>query len=297
VLEATVLESRLLESRLRRAAFGDLASAHAPLTSSGAPKVRLLSAIVLGAKGRYAAAATILGELLQVADPVVASLAGSTFASHRRQLGGHTVARGFDGTALLLASRATNRLDDSDDSGDPDGLDAHGAMCDALLGLAADNLGLARVPAARRLAAAAAEMPAGWRGEVRAGWVGAEVELAAGSPEAAVAPAERAAGLARARGAGRHTIKSDLVLGAALAATGDAAGRDRAVGLIENALEAAEECELSSLIWPACMIGGNIRAELGEKYRFRAAQVLHRVLLGADPVGRRIARESPWVPI
>jgi len=290
-----VLDATVLESRLRRAAFGDLASAQAPLTSSGEPKVRLLSAIVLGAQGRYAAAATILAELLQVADPVVASLAGSTFASHRRQLGGHAVARGFDGTALLLASQAAHRLDDPA-RGDPDGLDAHGAMCDALLGLAADNLGLARVPTARRLAAAAAEVPAGWRGEVRAGWVGAEVELAAGSPEAAVAPAERAAGLARARGAVRHTIKSDLVLAAALAATGDAARRDRAIGLVETALEAAEECELSSLIWPACTIGGNIRAELDEKYRFRAAQVLHRVLLGADPVGRRIARESPWVP-
>lgn len=291
-----MLESRLLESSLRRAAFGDLASVQVPLTSSGAPKIRLLSAIVLGAKGRYAAAATLLGELLQVADPVIASLAGSTFAAHRRQLGGHAVARGFDGTALLLASRAANRPDDSGDKGDPDGLDARGAMCDALLGLAADNLGLGRVPAARRLAAAAAEVPAGWRGEVRAGWVGAEVELAAGSPEAAVAPAERAAELARTRGAARHTIKSDLVLGAALVATGDAAGRARAVGLVEHALAAAEECELYSLIWPACVIGGSISAEVGEKYRFRTAQVLHRVLLDADPVGRRIARESPWVP-
>jgi hypothetical protein len=280
----------MLEDELRRAAFGELPLAPVPGRSE-VPRIRLLSAIVLGGRGRYGAAATILTELVGVEDPVIASLAGSVFASHRRQLGGHTAARRFDGPALLKASRALeSHIED-----DPDGLDARGAMSDALLGLAADNLALARLPAARRLAAAAA-ISAGWRGEVRSGWVAAEIELAAGSPGDAIAPAERAAELSRSRGAARHRVKSDLVLGATLAATGDPGTHDRARRLVENALEEAEKCEFLSLIWPACSIAGNLGAEPGEKYRFRSAQVLHGVLLRADPGGRRIARESPWVP-
>jgi hypothetical protein len=279
------------EDELRRAAFGELPLARVPGRPS-TPKAALLSAIVLGGRGRYGAAATILTGLVRDEDPVIASLAGSVFASHRRQLGGHAAARRFDGPALLKASRALE-LHKTDD---PDGLDARGAMSDALLGLAADNLALARLPAARRLAAAAAGIPAGWRGEVRSGWVSAEIELAAGAPEDAVAPAERAAELSRARGAYRHSVKSDLVLGATLAATGDPGTHDRAKRLVENALQEAEKCEFSSLIWPACSIAGNLGAEPVEKYRFRSAQVLHGVLLRADPGGRRIARESPWVP-
>jgi hypothetical protein len=279
----------MLEVQLRDAAFGAVPMPRVT-DGSGVPKVRLLTAIVLGAGGRYAAAATILGELARSADQVIASLAGSTFASHRRQLGGHAVARRFDGAALLTASRAVSPRPD------PDGLDAEGAVSDALLGLAADNLALGRLPAARRFAAGAAEVPSGWRGGVRAGWVGAEIELAAGAPEWAVGPAERAAELAHARGARRHSIKSDLVLSAALAGTGDAADHERAVVLAENALSDAEKDECYSLIWPACSILGNLGAEHGEKYRFRRAQVLHGVLLRADPGGRRIAHDSPWVP-
>lgn len=281
----------MLEAKLRDAAFGAVPMRSLPdLQAAGAPRVRLLAAIVLGASGRYAAAATILVELIRSADLVIASLAGSTFASHRRQLGGHAVARGFDGAALLTASRASGTQPD------PDGLDAQGALSDALLGLAADNLALGRLPAARRFAAAAAEVPAGWRGEVRSGWVGAEIELAAGSPETAVAPAERAAERAHDRGARRHSIKSDLVLSAALAGTKDPIGHERAIALAGNALSDAEKDECYSLIWPACAILGNLGAEHGEKYRFRGAQVLHGVLLRADPGGRRIAHDSPWVP-
>jgi hypothetical protein len=281
----------VLEDELRRAAFGELPLARVPGWSE-VPRIRLLSAIVLGGRGRYGAAATILTELVRDPDPVIGSLAGSVFASHRRQLGGHAAARRFDGPALLQASRALeSHLKD-----DPDGLDARGAMSDALLGLAADNLALARLPAARRLAAAAARISAGWRGEVRSGWVAAEIELASGAPADAVAPAERAAELSRSRGAARHRVKSDLVLGATLAASGDPGTHDRAKRLVDNALEEAEKCELYSLIWPACSIAGNLGAEPGEQYRFRSAQVLHGVLLHADPGGRRIARESPWVP-
>jgi hypothetical protein len=279
------------EATLRRAAFGDLSGpSFTGLATGGEPRTRLLTAVLLGAKGRYAAAATILDELRRDDDPVLASLAGSTLASHRRQLGGHGAARGLDGVALLAATRASVARQD------PDGLDARGALSDALLGLAADNLAVGQVAVARRLAATAAGVPAGWRGQVRAGWVGAEIELAAGRAVDAVGPAERAAELAHARGARRHAIKSDLVLGAALAATGVPASRDRAAELVRSALSAAEKCEFLSLIWPACLIGAELSPEVGLHYRFRARQVLHAVLLHADPCVRRLAKESPWVP-
>jgi hypothetical protein len=284
----------VLEDKLRRAAFGDLpclplgeVSASA---SSGEQRVRLLAAVLLGAKGRYAAAMTVLDELRRGPDRLVASLATSTLASHRRQLGGHAAARGLDGVALLMATTSAEVLADAD------GLDVPGAISDALLGLAADNLALGRIAAARRLAASAADVPCGWRGRVRAGWVGAEIELAAGRPEAAVPPAEAAAGLAHGRGALRHSIKSDLVLGASLAAAGGAEGRERAVSLVSNALEAAEKGEFDSLIWPACLIAVDVRADMAQVYRFRATQVLHAVLRHADARGRRIAQQSPWVP-
>lgn len=281
----------MLEDKLRRAAFGDLPWLPADeIPRAGPPRVRLLAAVLLGARGRYAAAMTLLDGLRRGADPLLASLATSTLASHRRQLGGHAAARVLDGAALLMATRA------ADDAADADGLDVPGAVCDALLGLAADNLALGRIPAARRLAEAAAKLPRGWRGEIRAGWVGAEIELAAGRPEAALAPAEGAVALAHGRGALRHSIKSDLVLGASLAAVGAGSGRERAEGLVFGALETADKGEFTSLIWPACLIAADLRADLAQQYRFRAGEVLHAVLRHADPRGRRIAQQSPWVP-
>ncbi|WP_162788697.1 hypothetical protein [Amycolatopsis albispora] len=138
---------------------------------------------------------------------------------------------------------------------------------------------------------------AGWRAQVRAGWVGAEIELAAGDAAAAVAPAARAARLARERGALRHSIKSDLVLGTALAAVGDSAGRERALDLVRNARLAADKYELRSLTWPAALIFADLVPANADLHRSRADTVLHAVLLRADPGGRRLARESPWVPV
>lgn len=198
-------------------AFGDLVPPPVPVTAprSAAPRQRLLAAVVLGAQGRYAAATTALADLRRGADPVVASLAATTLASHRRQLGGHVAARALDGEALVaLDGAGATRVD-------PDGLDAAGARADALLGLAADNLALGRLAAARRLAARAAEADDRWRATVRGGWVGAEIELAAGRPREAIAPARRAAETARVRGSSRHVVKSDIVLGVALATAGN----------------------------------------------------------------------------
>ncbi len=373
------------EPALRAAAFGsDPLPDPAVLRGAGTPRERLLAAIVLGAQGRYAAAAALLERLRGESDPVTASLAASTLASHRRQLGGHRRARALDGEAFAKVAALTGDPDpsgldaagarpaaltgdpddlaaaaslsgssdragfvaaaslsgDSDpdnlaaaasltgssdpdglaaaaslsgasaptsldpaaslsgDPGDPDpdGLDAAGARADALLGLAADNLALGRLAAARRLAARAAEQRAGWRAGVRGGWVGAEIELAAGQGAAAVPHAERAFETAVARGARRHAVKSGIVLAVAVSAAGCPDHREISDGLVGNAMATAEECELLSLLWPAALVAADLRPGHAEEYRFRVAQVLHAVLRSADPCGRRIAGESPWVP-
>ncbi|WIY03696.1 hypothetical protein QRX60_07525 [Amycolatopsis mongoliensis] len=280
------------EPALRAAAFGsDPLPDPAVTRGAGTPRARLLAAIVLGAQGRYAAAAALLEVLRAGTDPLLASLAASTLAAHRRQLGGHREARALDGEAFAKAAH----LDGGDP--DPDGLDAAGARADALLGLAADNLALGRLRAARRLAARAGEEDARWRTRVRGGWVGAEIELAAGQGAAAVPHAERAFETARARGARRHAVKSGIVLAVALRAAGAPDHREISDALVGNAMATAEKCELLSLLWPAALVMADLRPGHAEEYRFRVAEVLHAVLRSADPCGRRIAGESPWVPV
>ncbi|WP_233223800.1 hypothetical protein [Amycolatopsis sp. CA-128772] len=336
------------EPALRAAAFGDDPRPDpAAVRGGGSPRERLLAAIVLGAQGRYAAAATLLGRLRQDRDPVTASLAASTLASHRRQLGGHWQARGLDGEAFSKvahlaigdgsggggevahpasghhpAGGEVARLATGDGPAgeevarlatghgpagaeaarpftgqDPDGLDAPGARADALLGLAADNLALGRLPAARRLAQRASAEDPRWRATVRGGWVGAEIALAAGQGAEAVPHAERALETALARGARRHVVKSRIVLAVALRAAGAPDHRQISDDLVGNAMATAEECELLSLSWPAALVAADLRPGHAEEYRFRVAQVLHAVLRSADPCGRRVAGESPWVPV
>lgn len=277
------------EDELRRAAFGRLGPAtqadDVALLRSGPS---WLAGVVLGARGRYAAAASVFGGLARGKDPVVAAAALTALASHRRQLGGHAVARGLDGRAFSLLTAGSDRDED------PDGVDAAGIRADALLGLAADNLALGGQRAARRLIAAVTDTR--WRAAVRTGWVSAEVELAAGRAAEAVAPARRAHEIAVERGADRHRVKSALVLSAALAATGESPARSRARELVESALEDVEEFGLGSLAWPACLLAADLVPANAERYRSRALEVLHAVLLRSDPEGRRIATRSPWMP-
>ncbi|OXM42722.1 hypothetical protein [Amycolatopsis alba] len=279
-----------MEESLRSAAFGDGVPPPNPFAVPASPRGRLLAAIGLGARGRYAAAATLLTGLRASGDPVLASLAASTLASHRRQLGGHAAALVLDGEALALT------IGEPRDEPDPDGLDAEGARADALLGLAADNLGRGRLTAARRLLARAEPHIGNWRTRTRAGWVGAEIELASNISGAAIAPAEMALETARVRGACRHVVKSQLVLGVTVA-NGSSAERDRAKALVESARETAEKYEFNSLLWVACLVEADLAAGHADEYRFRGAELLHAVLRHADPCGRWLARESPWVPL
>ncbi|UMP02098.1 hypothetical protein [Amycolatopsis sp. EV170708-02-1] len=279
-----------MELSLRSAAFGDGLPPPNPFAVPASPRGRLLAAIGLGARGRYAAAATLLNGLRVNGGPVFASLAASTLASHRRQLGGHAAALVLDGEAL--SSVISEPLGEPD----PDGLDAEGARADALLGLAADNLGRGRLTAARRLLARASVHSGNWRTRTRAGWVGAEIELAGNISEAAVAPAEMALETARTRGACRHVVKSRLVLAVTIANAGPAE-RDRAKALVESARETAEKYEFNSLLWVAYLLEADFGAGHADEYRFRSAELLHAVLRHADPCGRWLARESPWVPL
>ncbi|MDZ4236367.1 MAG: hypothetical protein U1C73_22030, partial [Dietzia sp.] len=92
-----------------------------------------LRAVAAGGQGRYASALTDLNTLRRLAarGPDV-SLALSTRASFLRQLGWHDRARSLDGQALALADGAAT------------------PAADALIGLAADALGVGRFAASER---------------------------------------------------------------------------------------------------------------------------------------------------
>ncbi|MBA0124791.1 hypothetical protein H0B56_04475 [Haloechinothrix sp. YIM 98757] len=322
-----------MQRRVYEAAFGGDPCLDEEIVAgaeSGPPRMRWLSAVLNGARGRYARAAVVLGDLVRDTDPVVSSLAASTHAAHRRQLGGHAAARRWDARALarIVAGYGTG------DAVAPDGTDrcgvtAHAALLDARLGLAADALALGRGREARVLLAgaeAAASHPGtGWRSRVRCRWVRAELELATGRPAAACAPAERAAELSREHGAVRHAVKSDIVLASArtAAARGDPGCTAHAGELAERAADTAESYGLLSLLWPAALVAAECRAadaadcrdvacraadaaEHGDvacraadaaKHRHTVLSTLHRVLRQTDPEGRECAIASPWVPV
>ncbi|MCT2588155.1 hypothetical protein JT362_34100 [Actinophytocola sp. S1-96] len=282
---------------LHAAAFGDrpdLAVRAVPTD----PRERWLAAVVLGAQGWYARAATLLDELRRHPDPVLAALAAATLASHRRQLGGHAEARRHDAAGLASLLRVGDARSDAprgraDENRPGSSFGRTGeARADVLLGLAADAVGLGRPGAARRLVAAV-PADAGWRAAIRTGWVRAETELVAGRPGDAVRHAEPAAELAAWSGSVRHRVKSALVLGAALGANGD---RTRAVALVSPALDDAADLGLLTLVWPAAMILTELVPTDADRFRRCAALALRSVVHRTDPVGRRLAERSPWVP-
>jgi hypothetical protein len=267
-------------TELVRAAFGD----RPDLIITTVPPdqtQRWLAAVALGGQGRYAAAAALLRQ--PFADPLVASQAASTLASHRRQLGGHAAARMLDAAALRTCH-----------AGSPTE-----AKSDALLGLAADALGLGRLTEARRLLAAAARLEpdsGGWRAAIRLCWVSAEIELGAGRADLAVPHAESAVERAAAADSVRHRVKSVLVLGAALAGRGRAGDRARARRLLRDAEGAAFGLGLLPLVWPCALLLADVEPASAPAHRRRAGDALRLVLRRADPVARRIAGVSPWVP-
>jgi hypothetical protein len=208
----------MLASTLGSAAFG-AEPGRWPLPAAQGAEELLLRAVAAGGQGRYASARTDLAELLRRDPPGRwVSLAMSTRASFYRQLGWHALARGWDGRALARA-----------------GSDAQAGI-DAIIGLAADALGLGRLAASAALlsratalldgasAGAGAEAPPD-RLRIRLSWVRAELAMAAGHGDDARDHARRGVELAeRALPAlRRHRVKSDVVLAAALCSAGDLA--------------------------------------------------------------------------
>jgi hypothetical protein len=210
-----------------------------PLPSAGTPRQLWLRAVGAGGQGRYSSARNDLATLLRIA-PVgrLASLAHSTQASFLRQLGWHRLARGWDGRALALAGD------------DPE------AAADALIGLAADALGVGRLAAAATFLGRAEPFvaEAQHRLPVRRAWVAAELAMASGDGAVAVRNAELAVELAATQidGSARHAAKSDVVLAAALCSAG-AVERARAIG--EATLELTGRLGLVPLRWAvACLL-------------------------------------------
>src|SRR6478609_2065720 len=157
---------------LTAAAFGE-DTACWPLPAAATAQDRWLRAVAAGAQGYYGSAYTELAELRRSAAGPLASLGCSTQGSLLRQLGWHRLARRWDGRALALAG------DDCQ------------ARVDALVGLAADALGVGRFAvSARLLEAAGGALSAGsdppGRLAVRVSWVGAELAMATGDGSAAV---------------------------------------------------------------------------------------------------------------
>src|SRR5918997_148791 len=93
------------ERMLANAAFGD-DPGRWPLPQATTTHELWLRAVVAGGQGRYASALADLAAVCRRhrGGPLI-SLAHSTHASFLRQLGWHTLARGWDGRALALAGR------------------------------------------------------------------------------------------------------------------------------------------------------------------------------------------------
>ncbi len=273
------------------AAFGDRPELDLRATPAD-PGERWLSAVALGGRGFYAAATALLQPLIFGRASVIAALAAATLASHRRQLGGHAAARRLDAfAARRLADAGPPACEDH--LGRP-GMDLRAARSDVLLGLAADAVGLGRTAEARALfGIESASHDAGWRAVIRRSWVAAEIELGAGSPWAAVAPAIAAASAAAASDSVRHQVKSALVLGAALAAAGD---HDEARKTITDAHARATARGLLPLVWPCALVLADLDPERADEHRAEAVTALDCVLRHSDPVGRKLADASPWVP-
>lgn len=233
---------------LTAAAFGDHPGQW-PLPTAHGSQQSWLRAVAAGGQGRYGSAAADLAELLRGGCGAgLASLALSTRASFLRQLGWHWQAHDWDGRAWARAA------------GDPE------AGADALIGLAADALGVGRLAASASLLARAAGLvrahpPAPPRLEIRLAWVGAELAMAGGDGRTATRHARRGVELTQAAlpALRRHRVKSDVVLAAALCCAGDVAG-SRA--LADAALDAAGYHGLVPLQWAAACLLADIGSGL-----------------------------------
>lgn len=256
-----------------------------PLPAARTPRQLWLRAIAAGGQGRFASSHSDLAALLAACPGGwLAAAACVARASFLRQLGWHALARGWDGRAVALAGP---------NAADPETPELAEVRADALIGLAADALGMGRLAASAALLARgtgpdAAIAASVGRVAVRRAWVTAELAMAAGDGATAVRHAEKALESADEMDAARsgawlrHRIKSEVVLAAALCCAGDV-GRAR---LLADATMAATAREgLVPLQWAtACLL-----ADLGSSAH-RADQIILIRDRCADEVRRRGGR-------
>jgi tetratricopeptide (TPR) repeat protein len=237
---------------LANAAFGD-DPRRWPLPPASSPHELWLRAVAAGGQGRYGSAMADLAGLLQRDDPL-ASLAHSTRASFLRQLGWHDRARGWDGRAMAMAGSDTE------------------AGADALIGLAADALGVGRFAASAAALRRVTELLTGSvppRLPVRLAWVSAELAMASGDGQTAVGHARRAVELAASFGSARHAVKSDVILAAALCSAGEIEASRR---VADAALQDADRLGIIPLCWAlACLLVdiGSARHSAADVLRIR----------------------------
>jgi hypothetical protein len=208
-------------------AFGGSAGKR-PIPPARGPWERWYRAVGLGGQGYYASAAAELRRIeIESVDDVLLSLAASTRAAHLRQSGEHGLAVHHDARALTVLGRQM-----------ADGIGGDGrrvvACCDALTGLAADNLGRGMFGAAARLLDRVSALlddrsrpgpGSEWtwqsRPELRLRWVRAELAIYSGDPVGAQAHSASAVSMAQHCPSVRHRVKTDLIAAAAAACAGD----------------------------------------------------------------------------
>ena len=231
-----------------------------------------------GAAGHVARADTELemlrDEATRAGDTALESLCLSTRASLLRQAGRHD-------RALVSDARALAAIGLPGPAGAADGRWAFAARMDALVGLAADNLGRFAFGAserllrrARSLMAAAAPDAGDWecalRPMLRCEWVSAELDLYRGEPAAARIHAQAGLDLLAELPAQRHTrhrMKTDLIAAAVDAATGDAAA---AVERGQACRRAAADAGLLPLQWAATALLGSLVSDPGVAVEYRS---------------------------
>jgi tetratricopeptide (TPR) repeat protein len=214
-----------------------------------AAAARWLLAVCLAAAGRFGTAIESLHQVVPLGENdsadrrAVAALGESTLASVHRQLGRHAEARAHDELALTR----------SDGVGE--------AGFDALLGLAADAVGLGEADSARdnleRAGALVGDHAEWWRQRVRLDWVRAEVALLEGDPAAAIKAAGAAVDLAEHSGAPRHVAKGLLFHGVAQVEAGQP---EEAAATLRRGSLLAESLGTLPLLWPARAVLGALLA-------------------------------------
>ncbi|MGK2882519.1 MAG: hypothetical protein ACSLE6_17560 [Mycobacterium sp.] len=257
--------SRARDAQLAEAAFGQ-DPGRWPLPNPDTSRGLWLRAVAAGGQGRYAMASADLRTLRRRASDraseatgdgcqQLASLVHSTAGSFLRQLGWHDAARARDGQAWALAA--------------PSLLAGHvdaEAGVDALVGLAADALGVGRFAASHALLCRAhllldradpATVPD--RLPLRLAWVSAELAMVSGDASGAMRHARHATELAGRTGVGtRHRVKTAMVLAAAHCSVCQV---DAARSVADDALASAQQSRLAPLGWALAGLLADIGSE------------------------------------